>query len=86
MRLPIPLPERVNGIQLRKAMRRTCGKLVGTAILEEAPVLEPREQPLHLTGDVFGIAECAPTLRQTDGAKPPGPAIHILKEVAMDGP
>src|SRR3546814_503166 len=38
-----------------------------------------------LACNVLGIAEHASALRYPNGAEPPGPAIHVLEQVSVDG-
>jgi hypothetical protein len=44
------------------------------------------EQPLHFAVDVLRVAEWVAALGNANGPDPPGPRIHILEQMPVNGP
>lgn len=83
LRAAIALAERMNGIELGEELCRPCGEPVAGQTAQGVARPETGEHARQLPIDVLGIAENAAVLRQAHCARPSGPRVDILEEVAV---
>ena len=81
---PVSFSERMDRIQFSEKISGGSHELIGVASGGKRSCVELLEFLLHLSGDVFRIAEPVSVFAGPNGAIATGPAIDVLKEVVVD--
>src|SRR5277367_1277817 len=75
----------MDGVQLGKKVRRRVGKSVRVEARKILLLDQVSEKAPNLAADVLGVAERASALRDPHGSRRPGPGVHVLEQVPMNG-
>lgn len=75
----ISFTEWVNSVEFGKKVGGEAGKILWRLSAQKILLLKLAKKLVHFRGNMLWVAEGAATFGDANGAKPPGPSVHILE-------